>query len=513
MSQRDFPTTAVERYDKALSRGRVLSPVPSGQPEPQPTAAWPAENVALLERYLAWLVEGGAAQSVIAYHRIPMAGHVLGLNLKPHDQLDLDADLEKAMTYIQAKELSAARELDYRHALNWFRRFLRQERGLVAVDTAQTFGNAARYQEGLPAWLLEQMEKYLQLRQANWRPARLATSTYQFWQKYTRVWRWLFQDNDIDALTDINRNHLYAYMDEMLAQGYAPSSVNLDLYAFQSVLRFLQQRGFAMTPSLLTLSGLKKTDSLPRFLTDDQVRQIRDDLVARTAAAKTPGAIRDSRLDMAAFYLLWQGGLRVCELEDLTLNDLYLQQRRVLIRRGKGLKDRTIYLTEAAAAALEAYLAVRGPGNSGHLFLYRHKPISKDLVRSRLKAASQRTGVKVTPHMLRHTFGTQLVNAGCRITTIQMLLGHRRLNSTMIYARVHDETVAQDYYAAMAVIEKQFDLQPTQISAESERSQWRDGGKGQRLLALVDALAESTLDDRQLQVVDELRNSILAMAV
>ncbi|GAG53813.1 unnamed protein product [marine sediment metagenome] len=94
-------------------------------------------------------------------------------------------------------------------------------------------------------------------------------------------------------------------------------------------------------------------------------------------------AIRDSRLDMAAFYLLWQGGLRVCELEDLTLNDLYLQQRRILIRRGKGLKDRTIYLTEAAAAALEAYLEVRGPGNSSHLFLYRNKPISKDLVCSR----------------------------------------------------------------------------------------------------------------------------------
>jgi len=91
------------------------------------------------------------------------------------------------------------------------------------------------------------------------------------------------------------------------------------------------------------------------------------------------------------------------------------------------------------------------------VFLYRHRQLSKDIVRCRMKAAGKRTGVKVTPHMLRHTFGTQLVNAACPITTIQSLLGHRRLNSTMVYARVHDQTVADDYYAAMDIIEGQME--------------------------------------------------------
>ena len=442
-----------------------------------------------------------------------MAGHVLGLNLKLHDQLDLKADLEKAIAYVKAKQPSDVWLSNCRHALNWFRRFLRQERGLVTVPDVPTFGNAARYQEGLPDWLLEQMKKYLQLRQANWRRSRLAVSTYQFWQKYTRVWRWLFQhDNHINSLNEITRNHLYTYMDEMLAQGYAPSSVNLDVYTFQSMLRFLQQRGYEVTASLLTLSGLKETDSLPRFLTDDQVRMVRDDLTARVTDAKTPAAIRDSRLDLAAFYLLWQGGMRVCELEDLTMSDLYLEQQRIIIRKGKGVKDRTIYLTRAAVTALESYLEVRGTGNSDYLFLYRHKQMSKDLVRSRLKGASKRTGVKVTPHMLRHTFGTQLVNAGCRITTIQMLLGHKRLNTTMIYARVHDETVAQDYYSAMAIIEERLQPHWQHPLNQDDAGISNTNGDAAHLLTLVATLAAEPLTDSQQVMVAELQRDLASLA-
>ncbi len=102
---------------------------------------------------MAWLLAVGAAESVIAHRRIPMAGHVLGLNLKPYDQLDLDDDLEKAMAYIQAKGMSDVWQSDCRFSLNWFRRFLKEERGMVEIPEVPTFGNVSRYQEGLPAWL------------------------------------------------------------------------------------------------------------------------------------------------------------------------------------------------------------------------------------------------------------------------------------------------------------------------------------------------------------------------
>jgi integrase len=181
------------------------------------------------------------------------------------------------------------------------------------------------------------------------------------------------------------------------------------------------------------------------------------DLEERVMGAQKPAQLRDALLDRAAFYLLWHGGLRLGEVEDLRLSDLNLSRQQLVVRQGKGMKDRTVYLTEVATNALVAYLDVRGQGHSDHLFLYRHRRLCRGLVHNRIKAAGKRTGVKVTCHRLRHTCATQLVNAGCRITTIQALLGHRRLNATMLYARVRDRTVAEDYYAAMAVIERRLE--------------------------------------------------------
>jgi hypothetical protein len=66
--------------------------------------------------------------------------------------------------------------------------------------------------------------------------------------------------------------------------------------------------------------------------------------------------------------------------------------------------------------------------------------------------------VKVTAHQLRHTCATQLLNAGCRVTSIQKLMGHRELSTTMVYARVHDQTVADDYYRAMGSVERRLAL-------------------------------------------------------
>lgn len=525
--------TAAERYDRALQRGRQKSPVPEGCPVPQPTAVWPAENVALLERYQAWLEAGSTSAAVINQHRIPMAGHVLGLNLKPHGQLDISAepvlnltkgsrpalgpDLDKAMAYIEAKQCGATWTDNCRHSLRWFRRFLCLERGLVAAEEYIGYSTGERFQEGLPAWLLAQLEQYLHLRQANWRPSRLAQATYRFWFKYTRVWHWLLAHYPITELTDIKRQHLYTYMDEMLTAGYASSTVNVYLSSFQATLQFMQGRGFQVPQAVLKVRGLKTADSLPRFLTDEQLCWLRQDVEQRVQTADTPARRRDALLDRATFYLLWQAGLRVGELEELTLADLNLGKKRLMVRQGKGVKDRTVYLTDTTVTAIEDYLTVRGDGASDHLFLYRHRPLSRDLVRNRIKAAGKRTNVRVTPHRLRHTFATQLVNAGCKVTSIQALLGHRRLNSTMIYARVHDQVVAQDYATAMAVIEERLQPHlhplPEQDSDSYDLSSGTNGDdKAAHLLTLVAELQLEPLTHSQQVVVSQLQQGLATLA-
>jgi hypothetical protein len=162
----------------------------------------------------------------------------------------------------------------------------------------------------------------------------------------------------------------------------------------------------------------------------------------------------------AAFYLLWQGGMRTSEVEELRLEDLDFPQKRLSVRDGKGRQDRTVYLTETAIHAVQEYLKVRGEGSGDHVFLYRNAPLKRDLIRDRLKRAGRNIGVKVFPHRLRHTCATQLLNAGCRVTSIQRFLGHKKLSSTMIYARAHDQTVAEDYFAAMQRVEQRLEIVP-----------------------------------------------------
>ena len=132
-----------------------------------------------------------------------------------------------------------------------------------------------------------------------------------------------------------------------------------------------------------------------------------------------------------------------------------------------------------------------------------NRPVRHNLIRDRIKAAGRRVGVPATPHRLRHTYATQLLNAGCRVTTIQRLLGHRRLNSTMLYARVHDRTVAEDYYAAMAQVENR--LAAGEADPHDEHS---------HLLALLDRLAEPRLElEERLWLVAQVRRVVEGQAM
>jgi site-specific recombinase XerD len=492
------------RYDHALRYARH-SHLPLGTPVPQPTTAWPPENIALLQQYQAWLLSSGASPEVVKVIYLPMAGHVLGLALKPHAQLDLETDLRPALAYVEAKGLSHHWTKVCRNALTKFRLFLRQQRGHADLSLSTRSLDSTLYCANLPDWLVKALTQYQHLMQRHWRPGHLDKRLLSFWNSHTKLWRWLFAHYPIAEISDIKRQYILDYFDHCLAKQYAISTINNHLRCFQATLRYLQEQDYLVPQVLLRLPGLKEPDRLPRFLTDEQVRRVRDDLEERVAQAHSLVQQRDALLDRAAFYLLWQGGLRLGELEDLCLEDLDLAGRKLSVRQGKGLKDRTVYLTGRAAVVLQAYLDRRGMGGSDHVFLYHHRSLRKDLIRDRLHAAGKRVGVSVTPHRLRHTCATQLLNAGCRVTSIQKLLGHRRLNSTMIYARIHDRTVAGDYYAAMGQIEKGLDLAPLGPTPTNGNGPVREEERA-HLLELISRLAEPHLAlDLRLNLVAQMR--------
>lgn len=458
MSPPKAATTVAGRYDQALHYAHDLR-LPPEAPRPCPTSQWPQENVRLLEKYHAWLLGGGTAEYATNTVYLPMAGHILGLNLLPHSQINLEGDLEKAMAYVQAKVVSQEWLEACRHGLEKFRRFLRLERGLGEVSKIHPFDVAAHTQD-LPLWLVRELERYQRIQQKYWRTARIDDNIRNFWNKHGRIWRFLCLERGVRELKDLKRQHILDFVDHSLEAGYSVATVNAHVRYLHAFLLFLQEEGYTVPQALLRIPNLKVPDRLPKYLTDEQVKKLRDEIEQGVQEALSAHVRRLVLLDRATFYLLWQGGMRLSEVEELRLEDLDLPGRRLSVRNGKGLKDRSVYLTDTTLLALQSYLAVRGEGASDHVFLYRNAPLSKDFIRSRLKTTGKRVGVKVYPHRLRHTCATQLLNTGCRITSIQAFLGHKKLNTTMIYARAHDQTAAEDYFAAMSRIEQRLEIAP-----------------------------------------------------
>jgi len=503
MSPPKSATTTREMYDQALKYARDFR-VPPGIPKPVYTSEWLPENVALLAKYHAWLSGGGTSALVIRTYHIPMAGHVLGLNHKPSSQLDPEQDFQIAMDYILAKGHGPSWTKNCRLSLFKFRRFLLHERG--QTESHITPYDPAPHTEGLPAWLVEQLTRYQHVKQRNWREARIEEGIRRFWSSHLRVWRFLVERFGIQELNEVKRAHFSAFVDWRLEAGASVRSVNGDLRTFHGFMDFLQSQDYPVPQALLRVPCLKEPDPLPRYLTDEQVVKLRDDFEGRVIQAKDARERRDALLDRAIFHLLWQCGLRKGEVEELRQEDLDFGGRRLTVRNGKGQADRTVYLAEGVDRALREYLAVRGMGPTDHVFLYRNQPISKDLLHGRLKAAGERVGVTAHAHRLRHTCATQLLNAGCRVTSIQKILGHKKLNTTMIYARAYDQTVEEDYFRAMSSVEKRLDLLDEPEEKEEPVSEDERG----QILALTEKLAEPELSaEARLVIAAQIRLVLL----
>ncbi|NJN99940.1 MAG: phage integrase family protein, partial [Anaerolineales bacterium] len=158
-------------------------------------------------------------------------------------------------------------------------------------------------------------------------------------------------------------------------------------------------------------------------------------------------------MDRGWFWLMLHSGLRTCEIRRLRLSDLNLEARQVRIEQSKGLQDRIVFLSQTGIEALKAYLVLRSPAETDHIFIYRHQPLKVGYCGRRLRFYGERCGLHVTPHQLRFCCATLLLNAGTPILTVQRILGHQRVETTLRYARLYDSTIARHYGRAMAEVE------------------------------------------------------------
>ncbi|MBK6794081.1 MAG: phage integrase family protein [Anaerolineales bacterium] len=146
-------------------------------------------------------------------------------------------------------------------------------------------------------------------------------------------------------------------------------------------------------------------------------------------------------IDRAWVLLMLHCGLRTCEIRALHWGDIDLQKRVLYVRESKGLQSRVVFLSQPVKEVLEEL-----PQNQDFVFTYRNESLSRRYCQSRLTTLGRQVGFHVTPHQLRHTCATILLNAGMSVLGVQKLLGHKYVETTLRYARLYDVTVVRDFW-------------------------------------------------------------------
>lgn len=327
----------------------------------------------------------------------------------------------------------------------------------------------SRYWEGLPGWLTPLLQEYIVYRQRRWKPSQVRNHTRARLNTLRRVWHWLLRfegsteldstelvagcrslteeldAEQISSIADLQRAHVQGFVDARLVAGISSGTVNAELTDLWAFLGYLEARGHPVRPSVFRVKRPKRGDPVPRFLSESDYQRLENTVLQATQSGE-----RDDLLDRVWFYLLSEAGLRISEVCDLRLGDIDLAAQRLIVRQGKENRDRTVPVSPTLLVALRTYLPLRGQAQTEHLLIYCQQAIHADMVWKRLHRYGQQAQVAVSPHRLRHTLATRLLNQGMPITSLQRLLGHERLDTTLVYARVHNETVRRDYERAYA---------------------------------------------------------------
>ena len=245
--------------------------------------------------------------------------------------------------------------------------------------------------------------------------------------------------------TRLTTRLLRAYLSWLHEQDYARSTVARRIAAVRSWCRFLCRQGLLTGNPALGLRGPRQEKKLPHFLT-------REDLLRLLEAppADTPLGLRDRAL----LEVMYSAGVRVSELTGLDLGDVDLDGGLATVR-GKGKRERLALLGPPALEALRAWLPVRQgllrPRAKDALFLNRNGTrLSSRSVGRLLEKYLAQAGLdpRTSPHTLRHSFATHLLDAGADIRSVQELLGHRNLATTQIYTHVTTQRLRDSYHKA-----------------------------------------------------------------
>lgn len=312
-----------------------------------------------------------------------------------------------------------------------------------SLQSLSALSPSRQYADGLVLGDLpgrEYLERYLkQMVRRNFRPLTIqqTLSTLKLFLAFLR-------DTGKDCLEQVSRRDLEAFVEGEQDRGLKLSSVKTKLDRIHAFLQFLIEEEVIPAGVLVRKIRLRLPQYLPRAMDPADVRRLLS-------------VIEDVR-ERAMVLVLLRTGMRICELLALRASDITIKERTITIREGaKTRRGRITYFSTDCRDALDVWLRVRDPQKEC-LFYSRsrstlHYTSARHLFNKYLRRA-ELTHKGYTIHCLRHTFASELLNAGMRLECLQQLLGHDSTQVTRRYARLTDKTREEEYFQAMAIIEK-----------------------------------------------------------
>jgi integrase/recombinase XerD len=245
-------------------------------------------------------------------------------------------------------------------------------------------------------------------------------------------------------LKDLERADLEAFIEHEQDRGMHITTVKTRMAFIVAFLHFLIEQDLIPGTALKRTIRLKLPDTLPRAMNPKDVRRLLS-------------VIHNTR-DRALILLLLRTGIRIGEALGLTLNDLDLRDRKVHLFEGeKNSMGRVVYFSDDALFALKRWLRRRDTTKEFLFYGQSNRPLCYSAALARFKKYLTRaklTEKGYTVHSLRHTYASELLNAGMHLECLQKLMGHQDIEVTGRYARLTDKTRKEEYFRAMAKIEK-----------------------------------------------------------
>jgi integrase/recombinase XerD len=285
------------------------------------------------------------------------------------------------------------------------------------------------------------VESYLRrLVRGNRRPRTL----YSRWGTL-RIFLEILRDEGKTRFEEINRRDMEAFIEHEQDRGIKITTIRMRLTGVQSFLRYLEEEGIVSRDVFFGRIRLQMPERLPRAMDPDDLQKLL--------------SVIEGRRDRAMILVLLRTGMRIGELLHTKVTDVHIQERRIEIYEAqKNRLGRVVYLSDDAVTALKAWLKDRYTWPE-YLFYGQRgaDPMSYSTARSRFEKYSSKAELAhkgYSLHTLRHTFATELLNAGMRLECLQVLLGHHNIEETRRYARLSDRTREEEYFRAMDKIEK-----------------------------------------------------------